>query len=157
MKHIMLAVAIAALLVSCEKENITHTGDVSGTLYGVWALDSKSIVYKEGNQKKTSNVDYSPAHFYLWLNPIGAVSKKGSFLEADLDDVDVKGTLYVYNANQRKIDFKDRVRLLDEGFSYDMNLKGVFDVLELTDKKFVISQKEDLLDRTTVYYYHRFK
>ena len=157
MKHIMLAVAIAALLVSCEKENITHTGDVSGTLYGVWALDSKSIVYKEGNQKKTSNVDYSPAHFYLWLNPIGAVSKKGSFLEADLDDVDVKGTLYVYNANQRKIDFKDRVWLTDELFSYNMTLKGVFDVLELTDKKFVISQKDDLLDRTTVYYYHRFK
>ena len=43
MKHIMLAVAIAALLVSCEKENITPTGDVSGTLYGVWALDSKGI------------------------------------------------------------------------------------------------------------------
>ena len=65
--------------------------------------------------------------------------------------MDVKGTLYVYNADQRKIDFKDRVRLLDEGFSYDMNLKGVFDVLELTDKTFVISQKDDLLDRTTVY------
>lgn len=71
--------------------------------------------------------------------------------------MDVKGTLYVYNANQRKIDFKDRVWLTDELFSYNMALKGVFDVLELTDKKFVISQKDDLLDRTTVYYYHRYR
>lgn len=153
MKHFLFIVAIAALLVSCEKENVIHTGDVTGTLYGIWALDSKTVALND----KTSTEDYSKAHFFLSLSePFLALAKKGSFTEADLKDVDVDGAVFNFNADLKKIEFKDMLWLSDEFLSYNMILKGTFDVLELTDKSLVISQN-DLLGTTTTYTYHRYR
>ena len=88
--------------------------------------------------------------------PFLALAKKGSFTEADLKDVDVDGAVFNFNADLKKIEFKDMLWLSDEFLSYNMILKGTFDVLELTDKSLVISQK-DLLGTTTTYTYHRYR
>ena len=157
MKQLLLAVAVAALLVSCEKENDFHTGDLSGTLYGIWALDTKTEIYKSGETEKTDVYDYSKNHFYLSLSePRIAMAKKGSFTELDLDDVDVDAVTFSYNSDKKTIKFDKVLWLSDEFLTCNMILSGTFDVTELTDKTFVIKQL-DLLGKTTVYSYHRYR
>ena len=158
MKRLLFAVLAAALLISCEKENVIHTGDITGSLYGIWQLDTKTVVYNSGNNEKSDVKDYSNAHFYLSLSePRLALAKKGSFTNLDLDDVDVDATTFSFNADQRSLSFDDILWLSDEFFSYNMILKGKFDVLELTETKLVISQKDLTEKTTTVYSYHRYR
>ena len=158
MKRLLFAVLAAALLISCEKENVIHTGDITGSLYGIWQLDTKTVVYNSGNNEKSDVKDYSNAHFYLSLSePRLALAKKGSFTNLDLDDVDVDATTFSFNAEQRSLSFDDILWLSDEVLTYNMILKGKFDVLELTDTKLVISQKDLTAKTTTVYTYHRYR
>ena len=102
--------------------------------------------------KQTNNeTDYTNIHFYLVLGSFPlpyVIAKKGSFTDLDLKDVGVDASLYTYNANEKKISFSKRV-WLTEGLTYSMNLDGTFGVLELTDKTFVIKQKE--VQGTTTY------
>ena len=157
MKKFMIAVALVALFVSCEKENVNHTGDFSGNLYGIWALDTKTEIYKSGNKEKQSKTDYSKAHFYLSLSePRLALAKKGSFTEWDLDDVDVDAVLFSYDSDNKVISFDKTLWLSDEFFSYNMILSGTFQVLELSQKTLILSQK-DLDGKTVSYSYHRYK
>lgn len=157
MKKILFAVAVAALLVSCEKEDDFHTGDMSGTLYGIWALDTKTEVYMSGDTEKTDEKDYSSAHFFLSLSePRLALAKKGSFTELDLDDVDVDAVTFAFNAKQNTISFDKILWLSDEFFSYNMILSGTFNVQELSQNALVLSQT-DILGRTTIYSYHRYR
>ena len=89
MKKILFAavIACAALFTSCGVSRINHTGDVTGSIYGVWALESKN------------QVDYSGVHFYLSLSePRIALAKKGSFTKFDLKDVDVDGSQFSYSS-----------------------------------------------------------
>ena len=148
------------LLVSCEK-GVEHTGDETGALYGVWILNTKTEVIQNPNEEpKQTQTDYSSVHFYLALSefPIPhAIAKKGSFTDLDLKDVDVDGNTFTYNQDQKKISFNKLIRLTDELLTYNMRLIGTFDVLELTDKAFVIRQEEPLLHRTTTYAYKRYK
>ena len=72
MKRLLFAVLAAALLISCEKENVIHTGDITGSLYGIWQLDTKTVVYNSGNNEKSDVKDYSNAHFYLSLSEPGS-------------------------------------------------------------------------------------
>ncbi len=149
-------IACAALFVSCEKQGVSHTGDLTGDLYGVWAMDSKTIVTTNTNGKETrSEVDYTSVHFYLSLSePRLAVAKKGSFTELDLKDVDVDGSLFSFNKDDKKISFDKRL-WLTEGLTYSMDLKGTYDIVELTNNKLVFQQ--DVLGVKTIFSYHRYK
>ena len=156
-KPFLLAVIVClALFTSCEKQGVPHTGDLTGNIYGIWQLTQKSeaIQTSEGVDKK--DYDYTKVHFYLALAefPIPhAIAKKGSFTDLDLDDVDVDGSTFTFNAEQKKISFKKILWLTDELLTYSMLLSGTFDLLELTDNTFVIQQEEPLIKRTVTYTY----
>lgn len=157
-KHILLAaIACLAIFTSCDKQLVPHTGDVTGNIYGIWTLQTKTEAIKTSDGVKTNDYDYSNVHFYLSLSefPVPtALAKKGSFTDFDLDDVDVDGTIFTFNADQRKISFK-KTLWLTEGLTYSMLLSGTFDVLELTDKTLIIQQEELMGARTVTYTYKR--
>ena len=145
MKKILLAAAFVCLLLltSCGGTRIRHTGDLSGSIYGVWALESKN------------QVDYSGVHFYLSLSePRIALAKKGSFTQFDLKDVDVDGSQFSYNASRKQLSFT-KTLWLTQGLKYEMRLSGTYRVLEMTRAKLVI-QKESLGTKTT-YTFRRYK
>ena len=145
MKKSLFAVVIAclALFTSCGVSKINHSGDLSGSIYGVWALDSKN------------QVDYSGVHFSLSLSePRIALAKKGSFTQFDLKDVDVDGSQFSYNASRKQISFT-KTLWLTQGLQYEMRLSGTYNVLEMTRTKLVI-EKESLGVRTT-YSFRRYK
>ena len=158
MKRLLFAAAFAclALFVSCEKQGVSHTGDLTGDLYGVWAMDSKTIVTTDANGKENrSEVDYTSVHFYLSLSePRLALAKKGSFTLLDLKDVDVDGSQFSYNASRKQLSFT-KTLWLTQGLKYEMRLSGTYKVLEMTRTKLVI-QKESLGGRTT-YTFRRYK
>ena len=138
MKKILIAAAFVSLLLltSCGGTRIRHTGDLSGSIYGVWALESKN------------QVDYSGVHFYLSLSePRIALAKKGSFTQFDLKDVDVDGSQFSYNASRKQLSFT-KTLWLTQGLKYEMRLSGTYRVLEMTRAKLVI-QKESLGTKTT--------
>lgn len=145
MKKFIFAAAVACLtmLTSCGVSNVRHTGDLTGSIYGVWALDSRN------------QVDYSGVHFYLSLSePRIALAKKGSFTQFDLKDVDVDGSQFSYNASKKQISFT-KTLWLTQGLHYEMRLSGTYKVLEMTRSKLVI-QKESMGVKNT-YTFHRYK
>ena len=145
MKKLLYAAVIAclAMLTSCGVSNVKHTGDYTGAIYGVWALESRN------------QVDYSGVHFYLSLSePRIALAKKGSFTQFDLKDVDVDGSQFSYNASRKQISFK-KVLWLTQGLQYEMRLSGTYNVLEMSRTRLVI-QKDALGVRTT-YSFRRYK
>ena len=160
MKKLFLALAFAAvaLFSSCDNKLVDHTGDTTGNLNAVWKLGAKTEIVTASDGKQTTNeTDYTNIHFYLALGSFPlpyAIAKKGSFTDLDLKDVDVDASLYTYNANEKKISFSKRV-WLTEGLTYSMNLDGTFDVLELTDKTFVI--KQNVGSKTTIYAFSKYK
>ena len=145
MKRVLFAAVVAcmALLTSCGVSRVNHTGDLTGSIYGVWALESKN------------QVDYSGVHFYLSLSePRIALAKKGSFTQFDLKDVDVDGSQFSYNATKKQIGF-EKTLWLTQGLQYEMRLAGTYKILEMTRTKLVI-QKESLGVRT-VYSFRRYR
>ncbi len=158
MKKFLFAAVVACLtvLTSCGVSKVNHTGDFSGTIYGVWALDSKTVVPAGaiGNNSR-NQVDYSGVHFYLSLSePRIALAKKGSFTQLDLKDVDVDGSQFSYNASKKLISF-EKTLWLTQGLQYEMHLFGTYKVLEMTPTKLVI-QKESLGVKT-IYSFRRYK
>lgn len=158
MKKSLFAAVVACLAVftSCGVLRVNHTGDLTGAIYGVWALDSKTVVPANTIIKDTRNqVDYSGVHFYLSLSePRIALAKKGSFTQLDLKDVDVDGSQFSYNASKKLISFT-KTLWLTQGLTYEMRLSGTYQVLEMTRTKLVL-QKESLGGRT-VYSFRRYK
>ncbi len=145
MKKLLFAAVFVcmAMLTSCGVSSVNHTGDQTGSIYGVWALQSKN------------QVDYSGVHFYLSLSePRIALAKKGSFTQFDLKDVDVDGAQFSYNASRKQISFT-KTLWLTQGLHYEMHLSGTYNVLEMTRTKLVI-QEESLGTRTT-YSFRRYK
>ena len=145
MKQFIITAAIAclAMLTSCGVSNVRHTGDLTGSIYGVWALDSRN------------QVDYSGVHFYLSLSePRIALAKKGSFTQFDLKDVDVDGSQFSYNASKKQISFT-KTLWLTQGLHYEMRLSGTYKVLEMTRTKLVI-QKESMGVKN-IYTFHRYR
>ena len=153
------AILAAALFTSCEKQGVPHTGDVTGNLYGVWALTTKSVVDRNDSSKAIDE-DYTNVHFYVAFGEFPfphAIGKKGSFTQFDLDDVDVDGAMITYNSDQRKISFTSSKIWLTEGLRYSMKLDGTYDVLELSEKQFIIRQENILLKTVTTYTFKRYK
>ena len=145
MKRVLFAAVVAcmALLTSCGVSRVNHTGDITGSIYGVWALESKN------------QVDYSGVHFYLSLSePRIALAKKGSFTMLDLKDVDVDGAQFSYNASKKQLGFT-KTLWLTQGLRYEMRLSGTYNVLEMNRRRLVI-QKESLGGSTT-YAFRRYK
>ena len=145
MKKLFFAALIAclALFTSCGVSRVGHTGDLTGSIYGVWALESRN------------QVDYSGVHFYLSLSePRIALAKKGSFTQFDLKDVDVDGSQFSYNAKKKLISFT-KTLWLTQGLHYEMRLSGTYRVVEMSRTKLVI-QKESLGGKNT-YTFHRYK
>lgn len=158
MKKLLFAVVIAcmAILTSCGVSNVRHTGDLSGAIYGVWALDSKAVVPAGsiGNGMR-NQVDYSGVHFYLSLSePRIALAKKGSFTMLDLKDVDVDGAQFSYNASRKQIGFT-KTLWLTQGLRYEMRLSGTYDVVSLTHSKLVIRKKTAA--GITTYFFRRYR
>ena len=144
MKKIFFAAVIACLaFTSCGVSKVGHTGDLTGSIYGIWALESRN------------QVDYSGVHFYLSLSePRIALAKKGSFTQFDLKDVDVDGSQFSYNAAKKQIGFT-KTLWLTEGLKYEMRLSGTYNILEMTRKKLVI-QKESMGVKT-IYSFRRYR
>jgi hypothetical protein len=156
MKNLTISLlAVAALfLASCTK-GVEHTGDNTGTLYGNWVLDTKTVTY-EGNKEQTVT-DFTNDHFYLaFMEPQVAFGKEGSIFTFDIDDVDAVS--FAYNTDKKQITFEKAI-VLSTGFPPRMmELFGTYDVVELTSQKLVLSQPTEslLLGRyTTVYSYHK--
>ena len=145
MKKLLFAslVACLALFTSCGVSNVKHTGDYTGSIYGVWALESKN------------QVDYSGVHFYLSLSePRIALAKKGSFTLLDLKDVDVDGAQFSYNASRKQISFT-KTLWLTQGLRYEMRLSGTYQVVELTRTKLVI--RKNSMGMQNTYTFRRYK
>lgn len=163
MKRLLFLAAIAcmSLFAACEKEDVTHTGDFSGNLYGIWALTTKSETYPNPSGEKASyDEDYTSHHFYLVLSEFPfphAVAKKGSLSAFDLDDVDVDAVRFTYNSDTRKIKFQKALWLSDELLTRNMYLSGTFDVTELSENRLIIEQYEKLTGKTIGYTYVRQK
>lgn len=159
MKKLLFAAVFAGLtmlLSSCGVSSVRHTGDLTGSIYGVWALESKTIVPANSIGQDTRNqVDYSGVHFYLSLSePRIALAKKGSFTQFDLKDVDVDGSQFSFNSSKKRISFT-KTLWLTQGLRYEMRLSGTYNVLEMTRTKLVI-QKE-ALGVKTIYAFRRYK
>ena len=145
LKRVLFAALVACLTLftSCGGAKIHHTGDLTGSIYGVWALESKN------------QVDYSGVHFYLSLSePRIALAKKGSFTQFDLKDVDVDGAQFSYNAAKKQISFT-KTLWLTQGLRYEMRLSGNYKVLEMSRRKLVI--QKDSFGGSTVYVFRRFR
>ena len=143
MKKLLFAAIFACLFTSCGVSSVKHTGDLTGSIYGVWELDSRD------------QVDYSGVHFYLSLSePRIALAKKGSFTQLDLKDVDVDGSQFSYNASRQQISFT-KTLWLTQGLQYEMRLSGTYKILELTRTKLVF-QKESMGGKT-IYTFHRYR
>ena len=145
MKKSLFAAVVACLtlLTSCGGTRIRHTGDLTGSIYGVWALESRN------------QVDYSGVHFYLSLRePRIALAKKGSFTQFDLKDGEVDGAQFSYNAAKKQISFT-KTLWLTQGLRYEMRLSGTYKVLEMTRTKLVIQKQS--LSGSTVYSFRRYK
>ena len=145
MKKLFFAAVIAclSLLTSCGVSRVGHTGDFTGNIYGVWALESRN------------QVDYSGVHFYLSLSePRIALAKKGSFTQFDLKDVDVDGSQFSYNASKKQISFT-KTLWLTQGLQYEMRLSGTYKVVEMSRTKLVI--RKDSIGGGTVYSFRRYK
>ena len=140
--------ACAALVfTSCDK-GVTNTGDLTGNLYGIWMLDSKTV-----DKETVKTTDFTSEHFYLCLNEIRmAFGKTGSLTGFDLDHVDVDFSWYSYNDVKHQISF-EKLIALTQGLKEVMRLYGTYDVLELSNDKLVISQTSG--SKTTTYSFHR--
>lgn len=158
--------ACAALVISsCDKQEVEHTGDETGTLYGNWELDTKTVDTQytsgENGEQKHEETDFAGDHFYLSLNENRlAFAKEGSIFTFDIDDVDA--VTYSYNASKKQISF-DKTLTLSKGFLNPkvMRLSGTYDVKELTQEKLVLSREEKVVinsfnaNQVTVYTFHR--
>jgi hypothetical protein len=150
LKILAAAVLACAALVftSCDK-GVTNTGDLSGNIYGIWQLDSKTV----DRETVVKDTDFNGEHFYLCLNQLRmAFGKTGSLTGFDLDHVDVDFSWYAYNETKHQVSFDDPI-ILRQGLKEVMNVYGTYDVLELSNDKLVISKTVG--KSTTTYAFHK--
>lgn len=130
-----LLACAALVFTSCDK-GVTNTGDLSGNIYGIWQLESKTV-----NRQTERVTDFSSEHFYLCLNQLRmAFGKTGALTGFDLDHVDVDFSWYAYNETKHQISFDDPI-ILRQGLKEVMNVYGTYDVQELSKDKLVITKE----------------
>lgn len=130
-----LLACAALLFTSCDK-GVTNTGDLSGNIYGIWQLESKTV-----NRQTERVTDFTSEHFYLCLNQLRmAFGKTGALTGFDLDHVDVDFSWYAYNETKHQISFDDPI-ILRQGLKEVMNVYGTYDVTELSKDKLVITKE----------------
>ena len=129
MKKLLLSAVVTCLAIftSCSVSRVGHTGDLTGSIYGIWALDSKAVVPAGSNGNDSRN---------------------------QVKDVDVDGAQFSYNATKKQIGFT-KTLWLTEGLQYEMRLSGTYQVLEMTHSKLVI-QKESMGVKT-IYSFRRYR
>lgn len=161
--HVFAAalMACAALLFSSCEKGVEHTGDTTGTLYGNWVLDTKTVVTPiTSGDAQVTETSFVNDHFFLCLvEPQLAFGKEGTLLTLDIDDVDAGK--FSYNAQQSKITFQDAI-VLTTGFPpRTMSLVGTWDVKKLTDTELVLYKEDKIAigeinyQSSTTYSYHR--
>ena len=144
---IISVLACALGFTSCDK-GVTNTIDLTGNIYGVWQLDTKTV---DGSTYKET--DFGSEHFYLWLTSIRvALAKKGALSALDFERMDVDGTVFAYNDVKYQISFSEPL-ILSNGLKEVMNLSGTFDVKELSKDKLVISK--EVGSSITTYTFHK--
>lgn len=165
MKKLLYSLMVAAALLACacnKEESVPNTGDQTGTLYGIWVLDTKTVDYTTASggstDQKSDVTSFTDEHFLLHLtNYSMAFAQKGTLLTFDIDDVD--GTPYTYNEKSKQISFEKSLSLSAGLLPLKiMTLKGIFDVSKLTDSQLIIQQTKAALNNTnqiTVYTFHR--
>ena len=142
-----LMACAALLFTSCEK-GVTNTGDMTGNIYGIWQLESKTV-----NRQTERVTDFTSEHFYLCLNQLRmAFGKTGALTGFDLDHVDVDFSWYAYNETKHQISFDDPI-ILRQGLKEVMNVYGTYDVLELSKDKLVITK--EVGSKITTYAFHK--
>ena len=130
-----LLACAALVFTSCDK-GVTNTGDLSGNIYGIWQLESKTV-----NRQTERVTDFTSEHFYLCLNQLRmAFGKTGALTGFDLDHVDVDFSWYAYNETKHQISFDDPI-ILRQGLKEVMNVYGTYDVTELSKDKLVITKE----------------
>ena len=130
-----LLACAALVFTSCDK-GVTNTGDLSGNIYGIWQLESKTV-----NRQTERVTDFTSEHFYLCLNQLRmAFGKTGALMGFDLDHVDVDFSWYAYNETKHQISFDDPI-ILRQGLKEVMNVYGTYDVQELSKDKLVITKE----------------
>ena len=140
--------ACAALVFTSCDQGVTNTGDLSGNIYGIWQLDSKTV-----NRETEKVTDFTSEHFYLCLNSIRmAFGKTGSLTGLDLDHVDVDFSWYSYNDQKHQISF-DKSIVLMQGLKEVMSVSGTYDVTELSKDKLVITK--EVGSKVTTYAFHK--
>ena len=142
-----LLACAAICFTSCD-EGVTNTVDMTGNIYGVWQLDSKTV-----DRETLHETDFGAEHFYLWLTTFRvALAKKGSLSALDFKNMDVDGTVYAYNDVSYQISFNEHL-ILSNGAKEVMNLYGTYDLKELSKDKLVFSKTTDR--STTTYTFHK--
>ena len=142
-----LLACAALVFTSCDK-GVTNTGDLTGSIYGVWMLDSKTV-----NRDTEKVTDFSSEHFYLCLNQLRmAFGKTGSLTGFDLDHVDVDFSFYAYNDKTHQISFDDPI-ILRQGLKEVMNVYGTYEVKELSKENLVITK--EVGSTITTYSFHK--
>ena len=130
-----LLACAALVFTSCDK-GVTNTGDLSGNIYGIWQLESKTV-----NRQTERVTDFTSEHFYLCLNQLRmAFGKTGALTGFDLDHVDVDFSWYSYNDQKHQISFDDPI-ILRQGLKEVMNVYGTYDVQKLTQNELVITKE----------------
>ena len=130
-----LLACAALVFTSCDK-GVTNTGDLSGNIYGIWQLESKTV-----NRQTERVTDFTSEHFYLCLNQLRmAFGKTGALTGFDLDHVDVDFSWYAYNETKHQISFDDPI-ILRQGLKEVMNVYGTYEVQELSKDKLVITKE----------------
>lgn len=142
-----LLACAALVFTSCDK-GVTNTGDLSGNIYGIWQLDTKTV-----DRETVKATDFNGEHFYLCLNQLRmAFGKTGSLTGFDLDHVDVDFSWFAYNETKHQISFDDPI-ILTQGLKEVMNVYGTYDVQELSKDKLVFSKTVG--KSTTTYSFHK--
>lgn len=140
--------ACAALVFTSCDQGVTNTGDLSGNIYGIWQLDSKTV-----NRETEKVTDFTSEHFYLCLNQLRmAFGKTGSLIGLDLDHVDVDFSWYAYNETKHQISFDDPI-ILRQGLKEVMNVYGTYAVEELSQTRLVITK--EVGSTVTTYTFHK--
>lgn len=135
MKKIIFAIAVASLSIlamSCNRLD-NPTGDVTGTLYGTWVLDTYTFELGGSKDDQSGSIPIVVPYFKNTTMTFHEDLKVTAGMGWEVD-----WSNYSYNAEKKQIVFDRMIEVSDDG--QIMVLYGAFDVLELSETKLVLRQ-----------------